>query len=122
MDEEKKTEAPKHESPEAWRVKCERAVFNANVLLRMAGMTGGSMAAVVELIRTAPRSWKDADNMPETALFDRIARQAGRLSGSDVMFRSALEYFARELIEMAPERRSMLEASVAGVLMGFMME
>jgi len=121
LDAEKKTKAPKRESPEAWRAACERAVFNASVLLRLAKMTGGSMAAVAELIRSAPRSWEDADNIPETALFYRVVMEVDRLSGNDEWLRPVVGYFARELIEMAPERRSMLEASVAGVLTGFMM-
>jgi hypothetical protein len=120
MGKKKTTVAPKVDCPEAWRVECERAVFHANVLLRLARITGGTMAAVVELIRTVPRSRKDVDNMSTGGLFFRIALEADRLRGNDELFRSAMGYFG-ELMEMAPERRSRIEASVTGVLMGFMM-
>src|SRR5581483_2288182 len=89
MIEEKKTEAPKVDSPEVWRVQCELAVFHANVLLRLAKIPGGVGSAIAEMIRTAPRSEKDLDNIPETAFFARILLEAHRLSPKDELFRSA---------------------------------
>ena len=119
--EEKPREAPKVDSPEAWRVECERAVFHANVLLRLAKVPGGYGSAMAEMIRTAPRSQKGLDSIPETALFVRIALEARRLSPNDELLQSALEYFGTHLMVMEPERRMMLEASVTGVFMGWVM-
>jgi hypothetical protein len=121
MVEEKRKESPKADSPEAWRVECERAVYHANVLLRLARIPGGVGSAIAEMIRTAPRSEKDLANMPETALFQRIVLEADRLSPNDELLRVAVGYFSRHLIAMAPERRRMLEASITGAMMGFVM-
>jgi hypothetical protein len=114
-------DAPKEDSPESWRVECERAVFHASVLFRLAKAPGGAAAAIAEMIRTAPRSRKDLEDIPVTPLFYRIVLEADRLSPNDVLFRGAVEYFGQYLIAMAPERRSMLEASVTGALMGYVM-
>jgi hypothetical protein len=115
------TEAPKEDSPEGWRVECERAVFHASVLFRLAKAPGGAAAAIAEMIRTAPRSRKDLEDIPVTPLFYRIVLEADRFSPNDVLFRAAVEYFGKHLIAMTPERRSMLEASITGALMGYVM-
>jgi hypothetical protein len=114
-------DAPKEDTPESWRVECERAVFNASVLFRLAKAPGGPAAPIAEMIRTAPRSQKDLDEIDVTSLFSRITLDAHRLSPNDVLFRSAIEYFVKHLIAMTPARRSMLEASVTGALMGYVM-
>lgn len=119
--EEKKTEAPKKDSPEAWRVECEQAVFHSNVLLRLAKIPGGIASAIAEMIRTAPRSRKDLEDACVSTLFARIVLEAHRFSPDDVLFRSAVRYFTNDLVAMAPERRRMLEASVTGAMMGFVM-
>jgi len=121
MVEEKKTEAPKKDSPEGWRVECERAVFHANVLLRLAKIPGGVGSAIAEMIRTAPRSVKETKEIPVTSLFGRMILEAHRLSPKDELFHSAVEYFEKHLSAMAPKRRAMLEASVTGAMMGFVM-
>jgi hypothetical protein len=116
-----KPEKPNSDSPEAWRVECERAVFHANVLLRLAKVPGGVASAIAEMIRTAPHSAKEADDVSVTALFGRIVLEAHRLSQNDALFRSAVEYFGTHLMAMAPERRKLLEASVTGTMMGLVM-
>jgi hypothetical protein len=120
-DHEKKPAAPKRDSPEAWRVECEQAVYHANVLLRLAKVPGGVGSAIAEMIRTAPRSQKELHDPLVDTLFARIVLEADRLSRKDVLFRSAVGYFAEHLIAMAPERRRMLEASVTGAMMGFVL-
>jgi hypothetical protein len=121
MEYDKKPAAPKKDSPETWRVECERAVFHSNVLLRLAKIPGGVGSAIAEMIRTAPRSEKDLDDIPETAFFGRIVLEAHRLSPKDELFHSAVGYFRKHLVAMAPERRRMLEASVTRAMMGFVM-
>jgi hypothetical protein len=119
--EEKTQESPKVDSPEAWRVECEQAVFHANVLLRLAKVPGEVGAAIAEMIGTAPRSEEDLENMPVTAMFFRIVLDAHRLSPKDELFHAAVLYFTDHLIAMPSHRRSMLEASVTGAMMGFVM-
>lgn len=97
------------------------AVFHANVLLRLARIPGGLGSAIAEMIRTAPRSAKEADEVSITALFGRIVLEAFRLSPKDELFHSAVAYFEKHLSAMARERRRMLEASVTGAMMGFVM-
>src|SRR5262249_54309133 len=103
------------DSPEAWRVECEKAAFHAGVLLRLAKIPGGMAAAITEMIQTAPRSESDLDSLPETALFARIARTAYHYGGDTDSFRAATEYISEHLMKMTPERRRLLEASVTGV-------
>ena len=119
--EEKNAAAQPDDSPEAWRVECERAAFHAGVLLRLANIPGGIAAAIVELIQTVPRSESDLDTLPETTLFARITRAAYRFHGDTDSFRAASEYITEHLMQMPPERRRMLEASVTGVFMGWLM-
>jgi hypothetical protein len=119
--EEKSTETPPDDSPEAWRVECERAAFHAGVLLRLANIPGGISAAIVELIQTAPRSESDLETLPETTLFARITRAAYRLGGDTDSFRAASEYITEHLMKMPPQRRRMLEASLSGAFMGWLM-
>lgn len=119
--EEKSAETQPGDSPESWRVECERAAFHAGVLLRLAKIPGGTSAAVVEMIQSAPRSESDLDNVPETALFACIARAAYHYGGDTDLFRAATEYITEHLMKMPPERRRLLEASVTGVFMGWLM-
>jgi hypothetical protein len=118
---EKNAETLPDDSPEAWRVECERAAFHAGVLLRLAKIPGGTSAAIVEMIQTAPRSESDLGNVPETALFARIARAAYHYGGDTDLFRAATEYITEHLMRMPPKRRRLLEASVTGVFMGWLM-
>ncbi len=117
----KKTDAPPDDSPEAWRVECERAAFHASVLLRLAKIPGLTSVAIAELLQTAPRSEGDFDTLPETTLFARITRAAYRADGDSELFRAACAYVTEHLMKMPPERRRLLEASVTGVFMGWLM-
>ncbi len=119
--EEKNPETSPDDSPEAWRVECERAAFHAGVLLRLANIPGGIAAAIVELIQTAPRSESDFDTLPETTLFTRITRAAYRFHSDTDSFRAATEYITEHLMKMPPERRRLLEASLAGTFTGWLM-
>jgi hypothetical protein len=119
--EEKNAAAQPDDSPEAWRVECERAAFHAGVLLRLANIPGGIAAAIVELIQTVPRSENDLDGLSETTLFARITRAAYRFHGDTDSFRAASEYITEHLMKMPPERRRMLEASLSGAFMGWLM-
>jgi hypothetical protein len=119
--EEKSTETPPDDSPEAWRVECEQAAFHAGVLLRLANVPGGIAAAIVEMIQTAPRSESDWETLPETTLFARVARAAYGFNGDTDSFRAATTYITERLMKMPPERRRLLEASLAGAFMGWQM-
>lgn len=119
--EEKNPEPPLDDSPEAWRVECERAAFHAATLLRLANIPGGIAAAIVDLIQTAPCSESDLDSLPETTLFARITRAAYRFHGDTDSFRAASEYITEHLMQVPPQRRRLLEASLAGAFMGWLM-
>jgi hypothetical protein len=119
--EEKSPDTQSDDSPEAWRVECEKATFHAGVLLRLAKIPGGTAAAIAEMIQTAPRSESDLDSLPETGLFARIARAAYRYGGDTDSFSAATEYISEHLMKMTPERRRLLEASVTGVFVGWLM-
>ncbi len=100
-----------------WQAECERAAFHAAALLRIARMYP-SKAAILEIIRTAPRS-PDEEQDPETSPFFRYARAARTMAQSwdDDLLRSIWDYFVH-LASMKPARRAFLEASLAGVLIG----
>jgi hypothetical protein len=121
MADEETTESLNRDSPEAWRVECEMAVFHASVLLRLAKIPGGVGSAIAEIIRTAPRSKRDLENPSVSTLFARIVLKADCENSDENLFRSAVRYFTNDLIAMAPERRRMLEASVTGAMTGFVM-
>ncbi len=111
-------------APEEWRVECERAAFHAGKLLRLARIQGGTAAATVEMVLTAPRTEGGLEGMPETTLFARVARDAQRYSRDDrdnEEIRSAIDYFTKHLAVMPPERRRMMEASLTGTFMGWLM-
>jgi hypothetical protein len=61
------------------------------------------------------------DNVPETTLFARITRAAYRAGGDTDLFRAATEYITEYLMKMPPERRRLLEASLAGAFTGWLM-
>jgi hypothetical protein len=121
MADEEKSDMPNIDSPEAWRVECELAVFHSSVLLRLAKIPGGIGSAIAEIVRTAPRSKRELENPSVSTLFARIILKAGCDNWDDELFRSAVRYFTNDLIAMPPERRRMLEASVTGAMMGFVM-
>jgi hypothetical protein len=100
-----------------WRAECERAAFHAAAMLRIARMYP-SKAAILEIIRSAPRS-PDEEQDPEASPFFRCARAARTLvqSWDEDLFRSICQYFCR-LASMKPAHRAFLEASIAGVLIG----
>jgi hypothetical protein len=111
-------------SPDEWRVECERAALHAGALLRLARIQGMTSAATLEMILTAPRTNKGLDDLPETALFVRVALDAQRYIRDDrdrEVFQRAIDYFTKHLAQLAPERRRMLEASIAGTFMGWLM-
>jgi len=100
-----------------WQVECEQAAYNAATLLRLAGRFP-SNTTVVELIRSAPHS-SDEEQDPETSFFMRCMRAANShlQDYHRELFYSVLEYF-NGLAGMKPARRALLEASVAGVVIG----
>jgi hypothetical protein len=100
-----------------WQTECERAAFHAAAILRMARMWP-SNAAILEIIRSAPRS-RDEEQDPRTSPFFRYANAActmARPRDGDLLV-SICDYFAH-LASMKPARRTFLEASLAGVLIG----
>ena len=102
---------------ERWRSECEQAAFHAAVLLRLSGRRPAH-AAVLEMLRSAPRS-PDEKQAPDESFCMRCAEGAlhHRESWEHAAFEEALRYFQR-LERMRPARRAMLEACVGGVLVG----
>jgi hypothetical protein len=111
-------------SPDEWRVECERAVFHAGALLRLAKIQGGFASSTIEMLLTAPRTNNGLDDLPETALFVRMVLDALRYARNDddrEAFKCAMDYFTKHFVQLTPEKRRMLEASIAGTFMGFLM-
>lgn len=102
---------------ERWRWECEQAVFHAVVLLRVSGKRPVH-SAVLEMLRATPRSPGEA-HYPEECFSIRCGHDAAlRHDPSEhAAFDEAIRYFQR-LASMRPARRAMLEACVAGVLVG----
>ena len=100
-----------------WQAECERAAFHAAAMLRIARMYP-SKAAILEIIRSAPRS-PDEELDPETSPIFRVTRAARSLAKpwDEDLYGSFAHYFNR-LASMKPARRAFLEASLAGVLIG----
>jgi hypothetical protein len=102
---------------ERWRWECEQAAFHAGVLLRLGGRYV-THSAVLEMIRTAPRS-PGAASKPEESFFMRCTQDAckRRASYEADLLEKAIDYFGR-LANMRPARRAMIEACVGGALIG----
>jgi hypothetical protein len=107
--------------PESWRIECERAVWAAASLLKLAKRNKWAEAAIVEIIRTAPYPVDDIDKYNYTCLFFRVVLDAGRFSKDDQLLCPVMQYFHDHLRHMPAARRGMLEASLAGSLTGLEM-
>jgi hypothetical protein len=109
-------------TPEGWRVECEWAVYHAGTLLKLSGLKSPSSPSIVEMILTAPRSVEEANaKMGDCSLFSRSVRNAFVEKADDPQLIAAGDYFIDHLAAMKPEDRAMLDASIAGVFMGWMM-
>jgi hypothetical protein len=100
-----------------WQAECEQAAFHAATLLRLVGRFPTNIT-IMELVRQAPHS-PDEEQDPEVSFFMRCTR-AAHTQVQDYqreLFNSVLDYFHR-LSTMKPARRTLLEASVAGVVTG----
>ena len=62
---------PPDDSPDGWQMECERLVFNAVALLRLARRSYAA-SAVIEIIRAAPHSKEKIDSIPMSSLFPRL--------------------------------------------------
>ncbi len=102
---------------ERWRWECEQAAFHAAVLLRLSGRRPVH-SAVLEMFKTVPRSASEA-HYPEECFFMRCGREAASRHDSweKAAFEEAIRFFER-FAAMRPARRAMIEACVAGVLVG----
>lgn len=101
----------------AWQAECECAALNAAALLRLADRRA-THSAVLEVLRTAPRSSDERASVEDTA-FMRCAQAAIDLAASyESDLRDAVFAYFQELAAMRPRRRAMLEASIAGALVG----
>jgi hypothetical protein len=107
------------DSPAGWQAECERAVRVLSNLLHLAGRRQPS-SALVELLRTAPRSPEEVEKALTDTLFCRCVFEASDcLRPCDTkMFREVREYVAY-LTAMPPSRRALLDACVAGVFLGW---
>jgi hypothetical protein len=100
-----------------WQAACERAAFNVSALLRLARRRA-THSAVLEVLRAAPRS-PDEKQDADAAPFARCALAAVefRAAWEADLLTAVIAYF-EELAAMRPRRRAMLEASIAGALIG----
>jgi hypothetical protein len=76
---------------------------------------------ILEAFRTAPRTEAATTKIDEQFLFFRIIMEAKQINSNTESFLSVLSYFGDYLPKMEPARRAMLEASIAGVLLGYSM-
>ncbi len=106
---------------ERWQAECERAVYNAGTLLRLAGRRSPFSAVAVDVLRSAPRSPDEAQGTDEP-LFARVARAVIHFTPPCEcdLLDSVLSYF-QKLAAMRPARRALLEEPVAGALIGHAM-
>ena len=83
-----------------WQAECERAARHAGNLIRLSGRRACG-SAIVELIRTAPRT--PEDNIAEASFFGRCGYDAAnRVAGDDYdVFSQAMDYF-EELAAVRP--------------------
>jgi hypothetical protein len=112
------SDTKKNRWAEIWQAECERAAYHAAAMLRL-GRMYPSATAILELIRSAPRS-PDEEQDPAASPFMRYARSARTFAArpyDDDLLSSICEYFCY-LASMKPARRAFLEASLAGALVG----
>jgi len=108
-----------NDTPEGWQAECERAVLNISNLLYLAGrrQTG---TAVLEMMRSAPRTPQEMERLTKDSLLYRCALEiTGQCKDGDFQMVHSIISFFEYLLTMPPSRRSMLEASVAGVMLGW---
>lgn len=106
---------PHQEKPvgaDRWQAICEGVVFQAVRLLRRSGRTA-TTASVLEIIREIPSSPKTLVN--SNSYLARCVNEARLEFGETDQLFDQLEQFAR----MTFTRRALLEASIAGVMLGF---
>jgi hypothetical protein len=102
-----------------WQSECERAVRILSNLLQLAGRRQ-TASAVIELMRTAPRTPEELDKVLTDSLVCRSVKEAfDRVRPSDRMMFDEVCGYISDLTTMPPSRRSMLEASVAGTFLGW---
>jgi len=110
---------PANEPLDGWQAECEKAVRILSNLLHLAGrrQTG---SAVIELLRTAPRTPEEMDKVLTDSLLCRCTKEAfdSARPSDQRMFHEICTYISC-LTKMPPSRRSMLEASVAGTFLGW---
>lgn len=105
--------------PESWQAECEKAVRMLSNFLTLAGRQSRH-APVIEMLRSAPRSAKETSKLPMDSLLARCGAEAieRRAASNARTFEEIMEYL-KYLTEMEPCRRALLEASVAGVFLGW---
>jgi hypothetical protein len=101
---------------EGWEAECESLGTNCCRLLRMAGRAR-SGAAVVELIRSVPATLQQVGACPEDSFFHRCVVAASLGPHDPAEFLAVVDYF-KAVMRITPSRRGLLEASVAGVVLG----
>jgi uncharacterized Zn finger protein (UPF0148 family) len=103
---------------ESWQGECEKAVRMVSNLLTLAGRWRGQ-AAIIELLRSVPRTAEDVRKLPENSLLARCAAEAfERKTERNARMMDEIVDYLKYLVGMEPHRRAMLEASVAGVFLG----
>lgn len=107
------------EPMDGWQAECEKAVRVLSNLLHLAGRRQAG-SAVIELLRTAPRTPAEMDTVLTDSLLCRCTKEAFDCARpcDQRMFQEVTAYISY-LTKMPPSRRSMLEASIAGTFLGW---
>jgi hypothetical protein len=102
-----------------WQTTCERAVFNFSNLLHLSGRRQAG-SAVLELLRGAPRAPEDLKKALGESLFSRCFDEVFDPSRkNDPRVLHSIYLYVTELAAMPANERAILEASVAGVFLGW---
>lgn len=119
-------------SADQWQLECECAAYCAGTLLRLARRRYAA-SAIVELLRTMPRTTEDMELLQHTAiealdenkgfsthpsLYLRCVSEAYHFGDHDVKLLGSIIAYWSKFAMMPPERRAMLEASVIGTVLG----
>jgi hypothetical protein len=108
-----------NEAVDWWQTECEKAVRVFSNLLHLAGRRQAG-SAILELLRTAPGAPEEADAISTDSLFGRTAKEAcDRAQPCDHAMLTEFCDYIDHLVAMPASLRSMLEASVAGVILGW---
>jgi hypothetical protein len=104
---------------EKWQTECEKAVRILSNLLHLAGRRQPA-AAVLDLLRSVPRTPEEIDSVSTDSLLCQcVAEASDRVRPCDRTMLGEVHDYLRHLAKMQPDGRALLEASIAGVFLGW---